>query len=317
MKSIKKIPLAVLVYFAGALLLMLSQSAASKCSWSPGRPGEVTGNVNFGTVIVQRDSPIGTLLKSATTGAFVSGGNLYGCDTPWVSRGDMSLFPTLSSYGNNVYATNIAGIGIRVLSYSKRPFPFTSNALANTHLAIPAPGNTVELIKTSAGAVGAGVLTIGTVGRQSISGSSSFGASTALAGVNTIIPVACSITNLVINVGLDPAKLADFKGVGSTAKPKDFPINLNCDAGTKVFMTLEGSRAGPAGVLAPENMATGVGIQLLRDNLPVALGTPLDFGVVTRAGLTTLTLTARYYQIAKTATGGEIKAAATFTLTFN
>lgn len=317
MESIKKPLLAVLVYLVGALLLMLSQSTAAKCSWSPGRPGEVTGNVNFGRVIVQRDSPIGTILSTATTGAFAAGGNLYGCDTAWVSRGDLSLFPTLSSYGNNVYSTNIAGIGIRVLSYSKRPFPFTSNALANTHLAIPAPGNTVELIKTSAGAVGAGVLMTGTVGRQSISGSSSFGASTALAGVNTIIPVACSITNLVIYVGLDPAKVTDFKGVGSTAKPKDFQISLNCDAGTKVFMTLEGIRAGPTGVLAPENMTSGVGIQLLKGNLPVALGTPLDFGVITNAGLATLTLTARYYQIAKTVAGGEIKAAATFTMVYN
>jgi len=49
----------------------------------------------------------------------------------------------------------------------------------------------------------------------------------------------------------------------------------------------------------------------------VALGTVLDFGTATFAGLMQLPLTARYYQTAAPIVGGAANSTAIFTMTYN
>ncbi|MDY7536299.1 hypothetical protein RGV33_32255 [Pseudomonas sp. Bout1] len=58
-----------------AVLFMsgLSQAALASCSFSGGVSSEVTKTVSFGKVTVQRDSPIGTVLATQSTGAYAGG----------------------------------------------------------------------------------------------------------------------------------------------------------------------------------------------------------------------------------------------------
>jgi len=320
MKTFNKKTKVFLFCLATSPLLMLSESAMAACSWSGGNNSEVSVPVSFGNVIVQRDTPVNTVIATKTTGAYAGGGQLFGCTTTWTIRGDSTLFTTMSSLGGGIYDTNIAGVGIRIKSVNNEIFPVSRSVAANTYMTVPGNGFTIELIKTSAGAVGAGTLTTGRVLRWYIASATTYGANAALTGSNTITPVACSINNTTIDVNLDDASEHDFSGVGSSAKPKDFNVGLNCDAGTKVKMTLDGSHAGPAGVLslnAGGGQASGIGIQLLKGTTPVALGTALDFGTATTAGDMQLPLTARYYQTATPIVGGTTNATATFTMTYN
>jgi len=298
---------------------MLSESAMAACGWG-GVSGEQSLPVNFGNVIVQRDTPVGGVIATKTTGPYGNYNTLFGCTTAWTIRGDSVLFTTLSSLGNGIYNTNIAGVGIRMKSVNNETFPVSRGLGANVYMSIPSNGFTVELIKTSAGAVGAGTLTTGRVLRWYIASATTYGANATLEGSNAIFPVACSVNHTTIDVNLDDASEHDFSGVGSSAKPKDFNVGLNCDAGTKVKMTLDGSHAGPTGVLSLNTgggQASGIGIQLLKGTTPVALGTALDFGTATTAGDMQLPLTARYYQTATPIVGGTTNATATFTMTYN
>ncbi|MRT03438.1 fimbrial protein [Ewingella americana] len=311
----------LLICLAGFPLLLLTKHVKAECTLGSEVTAPLTRSISFGHVVVQRDTPVGAEIATTTTGAFNDGHIVYGCNTPWNRNADLVLFTTLSGYGNKVYDTNIPGVGIQIQgSWTTSVFPFTTDYSKNIYLTSPDPGFTVRLIKTSAGAVGAGMLTTGTLSKDYIVGYPNLVMTIILSGSNTITPVACSVNNTVINVSLDDAVVVDFNGIGSTAKPKDFNIGLNCDAGTKVKLTLDGNAAGPAGVLALNagtTQAEGIGIQLLKGTTPVALGSPLDFGTADTAGNMQLPLIARYYQTEAPIISGTANTTATFTLAYN
>ncbi|KAA8728789.1 fimbrial protein [Ewingella americana] len=309
---------AFLLCLAACPLLFMSENTFAACSWDNNGPKKViTSDVTFGNVIVQRDTPIGSVIASTTSGDFFGGKPLFSCTEEWTASHEPMLYTTLSSYGNKVFNTNIAGVGIRVSGVSQA-VPFTSSYLSTQSITLGP--RTVELIKTSSGGVGSGNLTVGDISQTYAQPDSSYKALVALRGTNTIIPVACSVNNTVINVSLDDAAVADFKGVGSTAKPKDFNIGLNCDAGTNVKLTLDGNSAGPAGVLslnAGEHQASGIGIQVLNGTTPVVLGNQLDLGTAGKTGDMQIPLVAQYYQTDASIIAGLTNATATFTMVYN
>lgn len=309
---------AFLLCLAACPLLLISKTALADCFWDPnGSKKVITNSVTFGQLIVQRDTPVGTVIASVSSGEFDGNKSLFACSEAWVDVNEPVIFNTLSSYGNNVFNTNIPGVGIRISSPSSA-IPFNSNYTANqSFYLLP---RTVELIKTSSGGVGAGVLTVGDIAINYAQPDPSYHALLSLSGTNTIVPVACSVNNTVINVSLDDAVIADFKGVGSTAKPKDFNIGLNCDAGTNVKLTLDGNSAGPAGVLslnAGEHQASGIGIQVLNGTTPVVLGNQLDLGTAGKTGDMQIPLVAQYYQTDASIVAGLTNATATFTMVYN
>ncbi|MGY2910505.1 fimbrial protein [Ewingella americana] len=168
--------------------------------------------------------------------------------------------------------------------------------------------------------MGTGTITTGEIVRNYPQQDPSFHTVLALTGTSTITPVACSVNTTVINVNLDDADASDFKGVGSTAKPKDFNIGLNCDAGTNVKLTLEGNGAGPDGVLSINtgpNQASGIGIQVLKGTTPVVLGKQLGLGTAGKTGDIELPLVAQYYQTEAPIVAGLTNATATFTMAYN
>jgi type 1 fimbria pilin len=299
----------------------LSPSALASCSFTGGVSSELSKTVNFGKVNVQRDSPIGTVLATKTTGDYNGGSAFFGCTTAWIFRWETSMWPTLSSYGNGVYNTNIDGIGVRISKSSNgKVMPYDAPIAAGTYSLIE--DVKAELIKTKAGTVGAGTILNGMLSRNSIAGQF-YTANITLTGTNTIVPVACSVTSTSIPVPMGDIPRTSFTGVGSSSPEKSFYIPLNCDATTRVNVTLDGTRhsSGVAGLLAldpsaSDTVASGVGLQLLFKSAPVSLGSPIAVGTVAADGAYSVPFTARYYQTDAIIGGGKANSTATFTMTY-
>lgn len=284
----------------------------------------VTRNINFGSINVQRDVPVGSVIATRT--ADIDRAVQWSCNTAWFFGGRLNKFTTISSYGNNVYDTNIDGVGIRVRLYTYSglfaTYPFSAssswpagNYLSNRYI-------TVQLIKTNTGAIGSGALTPGRLSTGLAGNTELY--SVNLTGNNVINPLACSVKNPSIIVPMKRVLSSEFTGIGSTAASTPFSIPLDCDINTRVNITLDGiadSSARP-GVIAltsssTDTVASGIGLQLLYKNSPVSLGTVLPIGTVSTSGNYTIPLEARYYQTATRVRGGLANATANFTMTYN
>lgn len=301
-------------------LMMSSSVMAITCDYLNSMPTQRDIWVFYGSnMIVQQNAPAGTVIYQTWSNQYAGGEGFLGCKTPWTFSMDMDMFSTLSSYGNKVYNTNIAGVGIRISqAYTTEVFPTTRAMGGDVYAIVKGLGLAVQLIKTTSGATGTGVITSGRIAGMHIVESPSYKASLSSYSGGKIVAGSCSVNNTSIPVKLDPATTGNFTGIGSTAKAKNFNITLNCNAGTSVKLTLDGKRAGPAGVLGLSSggtQATGMGIQLVRGTTPVALGTKLDFGKMGN-GTVQLPLIARYYQTGAIVPG-TTNTTATFTVEYN
>jgi len=96
-------------------MLVVSPIARASCSFYSGVSGEVPGYLNFGNVVVQRDTPVGSVLATTVTGAYNNGNAIAGCTREaWTARWELTQWGTLSGYGNGVYNTNLSGVGLRL-----------------------------------------------------------------------------------------------------------------------------------------------------------------------------------------------------------
>jgi type 1 fimbria pilin len=117
---------------------------------------------------------------------------------------------------------------------------------------------------------------------------------------------------------------SNFGAPGSVAGQTPFNVQLNCPsaaAGANLAITLATSNpvAGATGVIANTSgsgYAQNVGVQVLdRNGNPVSFGTAIPAGTVT-AGSFNVQLGARYYQTGASVTAGQVKATATYTITY-
>lgn len=319
------------VLFSAAALLF-TPAARADCT----SPGAVT--ISVPNLVVQRDAPVGSQIGSEVVG---SNNTFYTCPTG-LNAPDMRFgIKTYGTYvmtinGERVYSTNIAGIGyslgIEDTSYCTNIFYITSSsnevqicwkkmAILSTYTASAKPR--LKFYKTAqttgSGTVSsmqAGVTFLNDAGVQRSEPSlmmSSF----------TVSTTACSVTNSSIKVPLGSVLSTNFTGVGSTAAEKNFTIDLDCDASTRVNLTLEGAQdsSGAAGVLALTQATTGatasgVGVQVLYNNSPVTFGSMFNVGIAATKGAYAIPLTARYYQTTEKVTGGQANSLATFTVTY-
>lgn len=124
--------------------------------------------LSVGTINVQRDAPVGTVVFSGAASA--TGSYLTGCTNPLMLGFSMRYnSATLSSYGNHVYNTNVSGIGIRFSSngYFENPSnTFSYNAQTSY---VDWYGGRIELVVT--GPVSSGALTPGVIGVVTLQGS--------------------------------------------------------------------------------------------------------------------------------------------------
>ncbi|NGX88726.1 fimbrial protein [Rahnella sp. Lac-M11] len=278
--------------------------------------------VSFGTITVQKDLPIGAVIASVRNVVQNHGQIMY-CSSSGSISFKMLYGGGIKTSISHVYATNIPGVGISSYYYDKSIYYDSPSR----DLSMPQKTvfylneSIVELVKT--GPISSGELDSGTVGvSYGNDAPTNYAISTSL--INTRInAVQCSISNPSINVHLDDVLGADLNNVGTTVKDKNFDIGLQCDASAKINIKLTGvqnTETSTLGVLQLSNagrddVAKGVGIQMLYDNTPIELNKNMPLKT-SSGGQETFTFTARYYQTNSTVTTGSANATATLEITY-
>ncbi len=284
-----------------------------------------TSSLSVGTLNVQRDAPVGTVIFSGA--ASNTGSYLTGCSNPLMLGFSMRYNgATLSTYGNHVYNTNVSGIGIRFSSNNYFDNPsntFSYNAQTSY---VDWYGGKIELVVT--GPVSSGALTPGVIGVVTLQGSDAIyrdGLTTQLTS-GTINALACTINTPQLTFAIGNIPASSFTGgVGTSPAGAQNTQNLglNCSAGTNINVTLSGIQnpdSGNTSVMALTGQgnpgtAKGVGVQLIYNGTPLAMNSRLLLKQ-SAGGVETLPLTARYYQTLGTVQSGTANASATLNITY-
>lgn len=319
------------------LAALYSANAQAACTFTAGsgfgpNDGET---ISFGNVVAQRDVPLGSTLATISSTKYSNRGNFITCGgIQLTSRWSVAGLTAVTYNGEQLFSVGIAGVALRVLTpasgYAAYKGFFSRDFISNGCLgtadystfcgAMWGGPTTFQLVKI--GGTGSGAITIpGSVDASLVNLTYTYHFKFASSTFST---VACSVTNTAIPVPLGEVKLSEFTGTGSTPGAKGFNIALNCNVGTKINVTVAGNAdsSGIPGVLAltpssTTTVAQGVGLQLLRNSVPVTLGAPIAVGTVTSAGAYNIPLIARYYQTATTVKPGLANSSATFTMTYN
>ncbi|AOJ18065.1 fimbrial protein [Burkholderia cenocepacia] len=238
-------------------------------------------------------------------------------------------------HNNNIYPTSIPNIGIR-MAYVNRYVPYKGGLGYREGAWNEQFSLTVQLIKT--GEITAGGVLSGAYAQYRAEDE----AGQLLVEYRFASPIViqprvptCKVATPQVSVPMGSVSLAMFKGVGATTFTRPFDISLTCSGGsngtsTKAFVTLSDVTA-PGNTsttlsLTKDSTATGVGIQVLKDN--VLLGFGPDSAAVGNmnqwyAGTVAqgqaqlrIPLSARYVQIAEKVTPGSANARATFTMSY-
>ena len=281
--------------------------------------------LSVGTINVQRDAPVGTVVFSGA--ATYTGSYLTGCSNPLMLGFSMRYNnATLSSYGNHVYNTNISGIGIRFSSnyvFENPANTFSYNAQTSY---VDWYGGKIELVVT--GPVSSGVLTPGVIGVVTLQGSDGVyrdGLTTQLTS-GTINALACSITTPQLTFPIGDISASVFGtaiGTTPTGAQNTQNLGLTCTPGTNISVSLGGIQNPDSSntsvmALTGQGMtgtAKGVGVQLLYNGTPLVLNSRLLLKQ-SSGGQETLPLTARYYQTLTSVESGAANASATLNLTY-
>ncbi len=303
-----------------SLIIALLSSIEANASCNTNTGGAKPGSVSFTqpNIVVQRDVPVGSVIGTLNTPD--GGGAVFSsCATNGNIYYAMSLFTTRSAI-THVYDTNLSGVGVRVGQGTS--YYYESPAFArylSYSQAIAFSSRTVDFIKT--GPITSGVISSGLLARNY--GDDGITAFSLNFTGGMVTEVACSINTPQIQVPLEDVLAGSLTSIGTTAKPKVFNLGLTCNAGARVNVKMTGTQnsdssangvlqlsgAGSAGV------ATGVGIQILYNNSPLALNNNILLKTST-GGQETFPFVAQYYQTKSTVTTGEANATATLNLTY-
>ncbi|KUQ68187.1 fimbrial protein [Enterobacter hormaechei] len=281
--------------------------------------------LSVGTINVQRDAPVGTVVFSGAASA--TGSYLTGCTNPLMLGFSLRYNgATLSSYGNHVYNTNVSGIGIRFSSngYFENPSnTFSYNAQTSY---VDWYGGRIELVVT--GPVSSGALTPGTIGVVTLQGSDGLyrdGLTTQLTS-GTINALACTVNTAQVLRVLCSRWRGAHRGAerrGGNIPYRKRQLGLTCAAGTNITVSLSGIQnpdSANTSVMALTGQgnagtAKGVGVQLIYNGAPLVMNSRL-FLRQSAGGQETLPLTARYYQTLTRVESGSANASATLNLTY-
>lgn len=302
--------------------------------------------MTIGKIVVKPNDPIGTILQKNTFS--ISPNN----STATCNRASDQIIAALplnypiSPIGNNVYATNIPGIGIRLYREAADASDFSGyypyrRTLTSNQTYTLSPGYFVmEVIKTAM-TTGSGALVAGRYSTYYVSGQQNrpFLTTTVLSNA----PILIASSSCEIQSGVDsPVQLptvmkSAFRAIGSTQGEQNFNLSILCNGGennsgiaTSNTISLSfdyNSDTSNNQVInnsaANSIKANGVGVELLWNlngaNKPIQKATKLNIGSVSSNQTVEydIPLTARYYQTATNVTAGEVKATATVTIQYD
>ncbi|WP_175863932.1 fimbrial protein [Burkholderia cepacia] len=287
------------------------------------------------------DIPVGGIIYEGTARSLIFTNSLYAAP-------EVSCDPRVRTYvagigapgANNIYPTSIPNIGIRIIDSFGKPFPFFDDEIpwsTNVWNRYYAPK--IQLIKT--GNITAPGILSGAYARYTANGAAGqllveYRFASPL-NVTPKVPTCQVDSPSTISVSMGHVTAANtFSGVGSTAPPQSFSIKLRCSGGdpetaTRAFVTLTdaanpGNTSKILSLTRSATAATGVGIQILKDDVVLGYGpdssavgnTNQWYAGTVREGQAAMSidLQARYVQTSPKITSGPANAAATFTLSY-
>ncbi|BCG09327.1 MULTISPECIES: fimbrial protein [Buttiauxella] len=311
-------------YYLVLIALLFSGYTSAAC---------VTGTndistISPGNMIVQRDAPVGTIIGSFRTTQIQA---IMAICSPSGTRFSSFDYLGAIAISPGIYQTNLPGVGIYLENADThvRVYNIQSNT---TTMGMPGfngnvnvwPGVDYNLVFVKTGEITSGSLQPGTVAHQTVVDDGGTMREINLAG-GSVTQVACSIRtpNLVFPLGDIPVSafgntIGFIPDVSTTQN-----LGLDCDAGANINVSLNGTQnpdSSDASVLALNNqggsdVASGVGIQLLYNDVPLVLN---DAIVLKNSlgGVETFPLKARYIQTKTTVTAGDASTNATLQLTY-
>lgn len=286
-----------------------------------------TTNFSFGTLIAQRDSPVGTKLGEITW---------YSGDGRAVDCVDL---PAALKYKNylgaatgipHVYSTNRPGVGIMIIDSGGNYF---ENYMTNwtIYVATAGPGLdwgrrfTVTVVKT--GNIVSGIVSGGLMAKAIADmDSESNPYLTIMLDNFNVQQVACALETptMVFPIGNIPAtQFGSSVGFIPAGAQSTQNLGLNCDMFANINVSLSGTQNPDVGldsVLAlsgqgSAGVASGVGVQLLYNGTPLRINDRLVLKS-SSGGRESFPLTARYYQTRTSVTTGSANTSATLNLTY-
>ncbi|WP_336669489.1 fimbrial protein [Enterobacter asburiae] len=316
-----------------ALLLIMISTYSYGCSaYVASSPNET---IKFNpTITVQRDTPVGSVITSAK-------GTLTGDPHYFLSK-DCSVYVVMLYNGaqasgvDNVYKTNVPGVGIRIRINSwnhggayaaPSPGGFVFTASSDTGGFGFSEAN-AELIKTEN--ITSGVLLTGEAVKYEAADNENTDANShvtwSIVSSSTINQVVCSIVSgesLAFPIG--DVMAGQFIAPGTVSKEaRTVNLGLDCDAGANVNITLNGvqsNETSDSSVLSlttdggQEGIAEGVGVQLLYNNEPLKLNSRIVLKQ-SQGGQESFPITARYIQTKDKVKPGIANATAVLNLTY-
>lgn len=303
-----------------------------------------SGTVNIGDATVQRDVPVGTVIKKTTfTGLSSQPNNFVECDDMGaltMKYGD-SAYSTFTYNGDTYFNIGVSGYGIRMTSNSNwwqaiwnggaLPILLTGGTCTSAGSnkawycggSFGAGGLNFELVRVPGEAQSGTIITPGHLVKASISGILDvYNIDLAATKITTL---ACSITTPTLTFPLGSVPISEF---GNTVgfiptETSTQNLGLNCDAGANINVSLNASQnpdVSTPSVVALDNQggagtATGLGVQFIYNGSPLEINKNIVLKQ-SSGGQETFPITARYYQTKTTVTAGDASTSATLTLTY-
>src|SRR5471030_425612 len=230
----KKTQLNVLSLLAIAMCLLTTEDSWATCS-AP------SSTVKFpGPIVVQRDSPIGTILattKITTNVTCNNVGNPY--ELSWSLHLSASNADSGASSVSDVRLTSTPGVGIRWINNNSQTgtnLIWSARSLNDASVKRGMKGNgvttltdTFELVKVSDVPLTTSPSFTLKYAYLNPSGAEEGSLMTFNASAQSMQVVACTVTTPSITVAMGDVKKTIFTGVGSSAQDRNVVIPLNCD----------------------------------------------------------------------------------------
>ncbi|CDH21954.1 conserved hypothetical protein; putative exported protein [Xenorhabdus bovienii str. kraussei Quebec] len=308
--------------------------ASYDCQYSPGFSAGTT-YVSFGTVVIPRDHSIGTTIKEIRLDHVDEKGNIAICNTLTPTSWEKPDFDPAHYNYDAIYESGVPGVGIRINTWGPgygidwlprtATYPVTCSPPSQFPNKKQYCGRTwgyltVQLIKiaptTSSGPTHQRLLTRAKLGLD-------LPIHTFFLTNTYIMTQGCSLKQKTTFVNMGEVRTSAFRGMNSTADMRNFELNLDCDANVKVGVTLDGrpAKSNANNIWALDDnsdnvTATGIGLQILYQNQPLSMGSPLMIHSGQAIGNFAIPLHARYIQTEGRVTPGKADATATITLTY-
>jgi len=343
----KKILITGALFTAG---LGIHNEANAACAPTSGFTTKVI-SMAVGRVVVRPSDEVGKILRKATF-SIAPNNSTINCTrySAGTVRADLTQSYPISSLGNNIYSTNIPGIGIRLYREAQNNsnfsgyYPYSRNisggsGWGGTNYSLDTGYFVVEIVKT-ASQTGSGALVPGQYSSYYLTSHPNQPILTSFVYGNaiTIASSSCELQGDINKVvTLPTVTKSGFSGVGSTQGAQRFDLNILCNGGQnptgyeeKNLISLsydyvqDGSNNQVLSNIAPASTkANGVGVQLLwnynNKNQVIKKGDKLELGTVSSNNTVqyNVPMTAQYYQTATNVTAGTVRAMATVTIEYD